>query len=128
MGNDAEALLRGLFERWNHGQREFDAEVLHPQAKLRSTMTGNTYAAADLPLFFAEIDQQFSRWHVALDEVLDLAGERMLALGSVELRGRASGVELVQPVAYLVRFDGGRVRELTAFPEHEAARREAGLE
>jgi ketosteroid isomerase-like protein len=127
MASEREPFLRELFERWNRGEREFDAAVLHPQGKLRSQMTGMSYRADELGLFFAEIDQQFSRWQIVAEEFVDVEDDLVLALGHVELTGRASGLELSQPVAYVIRFDGGLIRELTAFPDHDEGRRAAGL-
>ena len=93
-----------------------------------SGATNTTYHGHDgLRRWMAEIDDQFGDWHSSVDEFRDVADERFLALGSVHLRGRASGVEFDQPMAWLVTFAGNQVAELRTIPNHAQALEAAGL-
>jgi hypothetical protein len=57
----------------------------------------------------AEIDDQFEDWHASIDEFRDAAADQLLGLGTIHLRGRASGVEFDQPMAWLLTFAGDQV-------------------
>jgi hypothetical protein len=74
-----------------------------------------------------EIDQQFDTWQIRVGEFAHATGERLLALGSIYLRGRGSGIELEVPVGWLFEFRGDRIIRLTTFATHDEGRRAAGL-
>jgi ketosteroid isomerase-like protein len=124
-----EELVRREFDRWNAGERrEIDPQVLHHDVVVHSQMTNATYHGHDgLRRWMAEIDDQFEDWHSSVDEFRDVAEERLLALGTVHLRGRSSGVEFDQPMAWLVTFAGNQVTELRTIPDHAQALEAAGL-
>ena len=51
-----------------------------------------------------------------------------MVLGAIHFRGRASGVEFDQPMAWLLTFAGERVIEIRTIPDHAQALEAAGLE
>jgi ketosteroid isomerase-like protein len=59
-------------------------------------------------------------------EVRDL-GDRVLLLGRMEGRGRASGVRVDTPVAEIMDFEDGKLSRDRVFLDHDEARRAAGL-
>jgi ketosteroid isomerase-like protein len=121
-------LVRRVFDRWNAGEREIDPQVLHHDFVFRSGLTNATYHGHDgFRRWMAEIDDQFSEWHSYVDEFRDAPEDRLLALGKVHLRGRASGVEFDQPMAWLVTFEEDQAIELTTIPDHAQALEAAGL-
>jgi ketosteroid isomerase-like protein len=123
-----EELIRREFDRWNAGEREIDPQAVHPDVVVHSTMTNATYHGYDgVRRWMAEIDDQFEAWHSSIDEFRDASEERLLGLGTVHLRGRASGVEFDQPMAWLVTFAGERVIDLRVIPDHTQALEAAGL-
>jgi ketosteroid isomerase-like protein len=123
-----EELVRRVFDRWNAGEREIDPQVLHHDVVVHSQMTNATYHGHDgVRRFVAEIDDQFEEWHNSIDEFRDARGERLLALGAIHFRGRASGVEFDQPMAWLVTFAGDQVTELRLIHDHAQALEAAGL-
>src|SRR5687767_3073692 len=96
-----EMLVRRELDRWNAGAREIDPQVLHPEVVFHSQMTNATYHGHDgVRRFVAEIDDQFAEWHNSIDEFRDAGKDRVLALGAIHLRGRGSGVEFDQPMAW----------------------------
>jgi ketosteroid isomerase-like protein len=123
-----EKLIRREFGRWNAGEREIDPQAFHHDFVIHSGLTNATYHGHDgLLRWMAEIDDQFEEWHSSIDEFRDAAEERLLALGTIHLRGRASGVEFAQPMAWLLTFAGNQVTELRTIPDHDQALKAAGL-
>lgn len=123
-----EDLVRREFDRWNAGEREIDPRVLHHDVVLHSELTKATYSGHDgVRRWMAEVDDQFEVWHSSVDEFREVAEERLLLLGTVRLRGRASGVEFDQPMAWLLTFAGDQVTELRLIPDHAQAIEAAGL-
>ena len=121
-------LVRETFDRWNAGEREPDPEIAHPDLVVHSAMTNATYRGHEgLRCWTAEIDEQFEGWHLAIDHFRDAPGGRLLGLGAVQVRGRASGVEFDQPIGLLRTFEGDRLIELRTFAEHALALEAAGL-
>jgi ketosteroid isomerase-like protein len=124
-----EELIRREFDRWNTGEREIDPEVLHRDVVLHSRLTNATYHGHDgVRRWMAEVDGQFEEWHSSIDEFRDAADERLLVLGTIHLRGRASGVEFDQPMGWVATFAGNQVTELSLIPDHTQALEAAGLQ
>jgi ketosteroid isomerase-like protein len=122
-----EQLVLDLFERWNAGVREIDPDVVDPEAVLHSAMTNSKYRGYDeIHRWMAEIDEQFERWDVSVDESRELPDGSVLMLGQVNFRGRASGVEFDQPIGWLLRFSGDRISEMRNFSDHQRAIEAAG--
>lgn len=123
-----EELVRREFDRWNAGEREIDPQVVHHDVVIHSQMTNATYHGHDgMRRYFAEIDDQFEDWDASIDEIRLAPGERLLALGAIHFRGRASGVESDQPVAWLFTFAGDQVTEMRTIHDHAQALEAAGL-
>ena len=123
-----EELIRREFERWNAGKREIDPQLVHRDIVIHSQMTNATYHGRDgMRRWMAEIDDQFEGWHSSIDECRDAPEERLLVLGTIHFRGRASGVESDQPMAWLLTFAGGQVTELRTIHDHAQALEAAGL-
>jgi ketosteroid isomerase-like protein len=123
-----EELIRQEFERWNAGERDPDPQVWHPDFVLHSSLTDATYQGyGGVRRWIAEIDNQFGEWYSSIDEVRGASEGRLLMLGTVHLRGRASGVEFDQPMAWLLTFAGDQVTELRTIPDHAQALKAAGL-
>jgi ketosteroid isomerase-like protein len=123
-----EELIRREFVRWNAGEREIDQQVVHTDVVVHSAMTSATYRGYDgMRRWMAEIDDQFEDWHSSIDEFREASEERLLALGTIHIRGRASGVEFDQPMAWLLTFAGEQVTELRVIPDHARALEAAGL-
>ncbi len=121
-------LIRGVFDRWNAGEREIDPQLIHHDFVFRSGLTNAIYHGHDgYRRWLAEIDDQFSVWHSYVDEFREAPEDRVLALGTVHLRGRASGVEFDQPMAWLVRFEGDQAIEMRTIPDHAQALEAVGL-
>jgi ketosteroid isomerase-like protein len=105
---DAEVEARLVVEVLFGGQ----ATVRRGRQEIRETFRATTQA-------FAELHYEFSEIH-------DL-GDRVVAIGRVRTRGRASGAVTESPIAYLVDFDNGRMTRLESYLDPGAALEAAGL-
>ena len=123
MGDGRQEFIRDLFERWNRGVRELRPAEIAPDAIVKLALTGGTYRGHDgIKKWMAEIDEQFDSWKVSIDEMEDRPDDRVLVIGSVHFRGRASGLEFDQPIGWMNTFDGDQVTEMHIFSDHSAAR------
>ena len=121
-------LVRRVFDRWNAGDREVDPQVVHHEIVFHSGLTNATYHGHDgFRRWLTEIDDQFEEWHSFIDEFRDAGEDRLLVLGTVHLRGRGSGVEFDQAMAWLITFAGDQATELRTIPDHAKALAAAGL-
>jgi ketosteroid isomerase-like protein len=112
-------ILKSVFADWNSGSRAVPAST-HPDAVLHSTLTGADYTGHDgIRRWMAEIDEQFDFWELIPDEYRETSEDVVLVLGAVRMRGRASGVELEQPLAWVFRFEDELVVETWFFPDHD---------
>ena len=128
MSDSREQVVRGIYARWNAGERELDPDEIRDDAVVYSAMTGNTFRGLDgVRRWMAEIDEQFEDWLLTIEEIRGIADDRLLVLGGVHFRGRSSGVEFDQAMGWLVDFDGNRVSALHNIVGHDAAIEAAGL-
>ena len=124
MPSDREAQIRDTWERWNDGERDPSAMSfdLADGFELESALTGRVFAGRDgLIEWMAEIDENFESWRLRIDEVREVAPDRHLVLGGVHLRGRGSGVELDQPIGWVLDFEGETLARLRNLADHESA-------
>jgi ketosteroid isomerase-like protein len=111
-------MVRSWFERWNAGERGGFDDEMHEDALVVSAMLGGAQRGPDaLRRWFSEIEEQFDEWVVIPDEVHD-AGDRVVAVGKVRLRGRGSGVSFEAPVGWLFEIRDGKLSRLQTFVEN----------
>jgi ketosteroid isomerase-like protein len=122
-----EELVRRVNELWNAGERGVHEKYADPECEVRSAMTGAVFRGYDgVRSWMQEIDEQFDTWRIRLDEFVHATGERLLVLGSIQLHGRGSGIDIEVPVGWLYEFRGERILRLTTFATHAEGRRAAG--
>ena len=73
-----------------------------------------------------EIDESFERYDAVADDLRDL-GDRVVALGSVRLEGRGSGIVVEQPFAWLFDFQDGRFSRIRFYESPAEALGAVGL-
>lgn len=124
-------VARRAVETWNAGDIEAMAALFAPDAEFlpfRSQLEGIVYRGP-------EGVRQFSRdaaeeWEVLLIEIVefrDAGAGRVLLLGRMKGRGRASGMDLLVPAAWVMHFDGGMIVRLRAYSKHEDALDAVGM-
>jgi ketosteroid isomerase-like protein len=75
--------------------------------------------------FIQDVDEALTDVHVEVVEVRDL-GERVVATGRIQARGRASRAEIETPVSWLVEFRDGRVLRIRDYLDRDEALKAAG--
>lgn len=117
-----EELIREVWRRWNAGERRLPEDLVDPELEVRSALTGDAYRGeAEVRRWQEEIDQQFDAWELTIEWVRMLDRSRALAGGSIRGHGRASGIELDQPAAWIVEIAGGRLISVHNFIGADAA-------
>jgi ketosteroid isomerase-like protein len=120
--SEAEELIREIWDRWNRGDREFDAEIIDPEIEIESALAGGTYVgAAGVLKWIEEIEAQFSDWQLRIDRIEELDDGKLAVTGGVAARGRQSGVALEQPLTWIVEVEDGRIRRLRNLLGHRSA-------
>ena len=131
MASEELEAVKEAFERWNSGDRTVDMETVDPDVELHTPLSstrGGPYRGHDgLRQWLTDIDGQFEVWELQVDEWRELGGGRVLGLGAIHARGRGSGIELDQPLAWLFAFRDGKVVRYDAFYSHAEGLSAAGL-
>jgi hypothetical protein len=111
---DGEEVIREIWRRWNAGLREYDPELVDPEIEIHSGLTGRTFTGeAEALEWIAEIDEQFKAWEISIAEVERLSEDEFSARGSIQARGRQSGIALDQPMTWTILLREGRLLRLT---------------
>ena len=124
-------MLETLFERWNGGDRAVREDEIDPEVELHTRLAavaGKPYRGhAGVDAWARDIDEQFERWEVRAEEMIETGDGRVLVLGEVDLQGRGSDVAFKQPFAWVFAFRGGRMSRMEVFQSHADGRKAAGL-
>ena len=127
MSQENVEVVRGLFDRWNRGEREFSDDEVDPAVIVLSRFQPEPFRGRDgLRGWMQEIDQHFKEWRLVVNEWRE-EGDRVVGLGHIRLRGKESGVEFDQPMGWLVVLRDGRLVQLQPFPNPKDALEAAGL-
>src|SRR5262249_12708498 len=122
------AWFREEIAAFSMGDREPDWNRIHPDFELHSRMMLGAQKGPDaLRAWIEEIDQQFDAWQLRAEREIELEPDRYLLLGGLRMRGRGSGLEMDMEAAWILEFEGERLRVLWPYTDHESAISEAGL-
>jgi ketosteroid isomerase-like protein len=123
--------VRNALVRWNSGTPTIIPEEVHPELELWtvfSAVSGEPYRGMEgLKQWLADIAENFERWEVAFDAFHAAGDDTVVALVTVQLQARESGVEMTQPFAWIVDFTDDQFRMIRSFTDHGEALRAAGL-
>lgn len=110
---DAEGVIR-------HMDREIE---FVPQ---RAPVQGSYVGHDSIRRFFADNSETFDLFEPRYPDVRDL-GDRVLALGTLRIRGKGSGVETEVPSGIVVTFKDGVMVHFKDYADHRLALEAAGL-
>jgi ketosteroid isomerase-like protein len=123
-------LVHDLFELWTGRNYEKFMEYAHPDVELFSrfaSLGGEPYRGPEgVRTWVAEIEQSFGRFQVRADDFRDL-GDRVLVLGAINLEGRTSGIEIEQPMGWLLELRDGKLARVLFYSSHAETLEAAGL-
>jgi ketosteroid isomerase-like protein len=102
---ELEHRIRDTFDRWNRGERRFDPRWMDPDVEILSAVadiSGTPYRGREgIERWVADVSEAFDEWQLQLDELEEVAANRVLGVGKVHLRGRGSGATVDLPCAWL---------------------------
>jgi ketosteroid isomerase-like protein len=122
-----DAFRRGT-DAINRGDLDIE-ELIHPEAvfePLRSRTEGAFVGHEGMRRFIADTEEMFEVFQADYTEVRDL-GERVLAIGTIRMRAKVSGVETDVPTAVIAEFRDGLVWRFHDYGDARSAKRAAGL-
>jgi ketosteroid isomerase-like protein len=124
-------LVREGVNAWNERDTGRLLELLDPDVELvpmRARLEGGRYTGhAGMLQMMRDTAEDWEGARVEIEELRDL-GDSVLVLGRFQAKGRASGVDLDMPAAWISDLTDGRVTRMRAFPNRDEAIRAAGLE
>lgn len=123
---------RRHIDAWNRGDVDAFLESFHSEGEYISEVVGQMEGADNVYRGRAAIRRFWDEWHSVWDLTVEVSefrdlGDTVLALGRNRARGRASGIDLDVPMAYVAEFEGGSVRKLRAYRDPNQAREAVGL-
>jgi ketosteroid isomerase-like protein len=100
-----------------------DETVFEP---LRSQTEGAFVGREGMRRFLADTAETFDLFKASFPDIRDLGDGRLLALGTVRMRGRGSGVESEAPLAVVAEFRAGVFRRFKDYGDPRLALQAAG--
>src|SRR6266576_2405961 len=123
-----------LFHRLNAAVNRADVEyaIRHSTDDVliiaaRSAVEGTFVGHDGMRKFFADNAMNFEVFQGRYDDVRDLGEDRVLAIGTIHIRGRGAGVETDVPLAGIATYRDGKLSRWEDFRERRAALEAAGL-
>jgi ketosteroid isomerase-like protein len=80
-----------------------------------------------LEMFVEAVEQDFSEFHYDADEVVEVDGDRVLVLGRIVAKARATGMPLSGEFGHIWTVRGGRATHVEAHRDRDEARKAAGV-
>ena len=112
MSQENVELARNAYMAGNQGDREAALRSADPEIVIDATrrvLNPTTYVGIDgARQWFADMDEVWDRFGLELDELID-AGDRVVVLERLTGKGKASGVEVEQPIAGVWTVRDGRI-------------------
>ena len=120
-------MAKTWLDRWNRGERALPEDEIHADVEVVSRFRPEPYRGLEgIRLWTAEIDEHFEEWSILVEDWRD-AGENVVALGQIQLRGRSSSVQFDQPAGAIFEIRDGKLSRLRLFNSHKETLEAAGL-
>jgi ketosteroid isomerase-like protein len=129
--DEIDELVRQGVEIYNARDAEASLAFFDPDCEWHPFLSAEVEGAPayrgheGLRQWFRDTDEMFSEVAWRVEEVRDLGDGRVLVLGHIHARGRASGAEVSSQIGHLFEFRERRVLRGWAYPSHEQALRAA---
>jgi ketosteroid isomerase-like protein len=132
MAGESVERLRGMIEDFNAGGIDAALVNIHPELTWHAPpewLEKSVYVGHEgIRELAASWGQNFEEYRLSVERVVDLGGERALALLHQHGTIKDSGTEVEQAIAYVAEFRDGLVARVDVFFSWEAALEAAGLE
>jgi ketosteroid isomerase-like protein len=118
-------IARAAIDAWNRGDVDAMLAKAAPEFEfvpaIATVVEGGIVRGEDaFRSFFENLGETWESFRIEPNEYRDL-GDRVLALGRVQAKGRGSGLELDQPWAILLTLREGEYVRIDSFLDHNAA-------
>jgi len=126
---NVDAFRRGA-EAANRGDVDAAVDECHSEVVLeprRAATEGAYVGHSGIRRFFADTATTFELFQVDYTDVRDIGGNRVLAIGTIRVRGAGSGVETDIPTAVIVEYRDGLTSRFKDYGETKLALEAAGL-
>ena len=121
--------FRAALRLSQRGDWESFAELMHPEGELfaqRSPVQGTYVGREGIARFAADTRETFDVFHGEYPDVRDLE-DRVLAIGTIRVRGRGSQLDTEIPSAILVTYRDGLIYRFRDYGERSKVLEAAGL-
>jgi ketosteroid isomerase-like protein len=132
MSENVDAFKRGL-EAGNRGDVDGLLNELHPKIEwhsaLHALMGGQETVFrghAGVRRMLGDLYETFAEVHIEMSEFRDL-GDGLLTIGCTRTRGKASGVAMETPLAFVTKIRDGKTISIQAYLDGQEALEAAGL-
>ena len=122
--------FRAGLEAYNRGDVERWLEDYHPDAVFEARigpLEGDYSGHEGLRRLHADIADSWEVFELDCPDVRDL-GDRVLALGTIHMIGRGSGIEVEDPVAFVSTFRDGLTNHIKDYGDWAKALKAVGLQ
>ncbi len=131
MSQDNVAVVKVLMDAVNDRDIDSFAEVTTSDFEwfpvFAARVEGDVYRGREgIETFLGEVDETWEEFRPVPEEYRDL-GDRVLGLGRLKTRGRASGVPSDSPWGGIYDVRGGKISRIRTYLDHGEALRAAGL-
>ena len=124
-------IVRKALAAFNAGDNDLVLASFDPDVELvtvRAVLEGSEYRGYDgFRRFVADMAEDWDTFHPEPDEVRELGGGRVLVLGHLQARGKASGMEVDSTAAWLCDVREGRITRVRFYKDEQAALEAAGI-
>ena len=132
MSQENVEIVQRALEAYSRGDLEEMLPHLDSEVEWHSAIVGgaegNTYYGHEgFRSWFAEWFESFDELRTELSEFRDL-GDRVVAFGRVQARGRESGAKMDSPTGWVFTVRRGKVARAEGFLSREQALKAAGLQ
>jgi ketosteroid isomerase-like protein len=132
MSQENVEVVRRAVAGWNRGDVDAWMEAAHPEVEWSSGVQRLVEGTQTVWRGRDEVRRFWDEWHALWDLSIQISefrniGDTIVALGQMQIRGKASGIDLDQSVAYVVEFDSGLIRKMSAYLDEVEALQAVGL-
>ena len=128
MSQEIVAVFRRGTDAINRGELDI-AEMVHPEVvfePLRSRTEGAFVGHEGMRRFIDDTAEMFEVFNVSYSDIRDL-GDIVLAIGSIRMRAKVSGVETDVPTAIIAEFRDGLLWRFKDYGDVRSALHAAGV-
>lgn len=123
-------IYREAIEAVNRGDIDAGLRFIDPDVTfepLRSPVQGAYSGHGGFRKWWADTVEAFESFRIDHTDIRDLGDDRVLAIGTLHVRGRGSGIETDVPTAAIASFRRGRLVAFKDYADRDAALKAAGL-